>query len=527
MRRILVLPAALCALAIVLACAGSGRTGPASTSTAVEDEASDALINATELRRDLFAFADDSMRGRETGTPDAFRAARFLADRVRRLGLEPAGDSLYFQRVPLQRQTFAPSTRVEVRDGDRVTSLRIGRDVVPLLELGQGIPPTRRTADGAIVFVGYGLGKATGQRDDLAGLPLENKVVVVINGAPEGSSAATRARLESQSAISDRLARIMPQHPAAVVVLLAGKGRALFDQLAPELERAVSLRSSKPDLPEEEREIPMLLLGTPTAGSPLLPAGWPADERPQVLPGRLIARLDQRRDDIVEYNVVAAVRGSDPRLQSTYVAYGAHYDHIGVVAPVRGDSIANGADDDGSGSVALLAIARAMQHGPVRPRRSMLFVWHVGEEKGLLGSSWFVNHPTVPIDSIVAELNADMIGRNAPDLLYLVGPRVSPNNQSRRLGALVDSVNAAEPMPFRVDRTFDAASHPEHIYERSDHFNYARKGIPIVFFTTGLHAEYHQPGDEASKIDFVKLARVSQLLLDVGRAVGNATARPR
>jgi hypothetical protein len=525
MRRNHVLPSALCALAI--ACAGRSRIGAVSTSIGMPDAASDAPIGATELRRDLYAFADDSMRGRETGTPDAFRAARFLADRVRRLGLEPAGDSLYLQRVPLQRQTFAASTRIEVRTGDRTTSLRIGRDVVPLLELGQGIPPTRRTADGAIVFVGYGLGKGNGQRDDLAGLQLEGKVVVVINGAPEGSSPAIRARLEGQSAIGERLARIMPQHPAAVVVLLAGSGRALFHQLAPELERTVALRSATPDLPEEDREIPMLLLGTPTVGSPLLPAGWPADERPQVLPGRLLARLDQQRDHIVEYNVVAVVRGRDPQLQSTYVAYGAHYDHIGVVAPIHGDSIANGADDDGSGTVALLAIARAMQHAPVRPRRSMLFVWHVGEEKGLLGSSWFVDHPTVPIDSIVAQLNADMIGRNAPDLLYLVGPRVAPNNQSRRLGALVDSVNEAEPMPFRIDRTFDAASHPEHLYERSDHFNYARKGIPIVFFTTGLHADYHQPGDEASKIDFVKLAHVTQLLFDVGRAAGNATDRPR
>jgi Zn-dependent M28 family amino/carboxypeptidase len=177
--------------------------------------------------------------------------------------------------------------------------------------------------------------------------------------------------------------------------------------------------------------------------------------------------------------------------------------------------------------VGLLAIARAVQQAPVKPRRSMLFVWHVGEEKGLLGSRWFVDHPTVPIDSIVAQLNADMIGRNAPDSLYLVGPRSAPNNQSRRLGAIVDSVNAAQSPPFHVNRSFDAPDHPEHIYERSDHFNYARKGIPIVFFTTGLHGDYHQPADEPSKIDYEKMARVTRLMLDVGRAVGNASGRPR
>ena len=120
-----------------------------------------------------------------------------------------------------------------------------------------------------------------------------------------------------------------------------------------------------------------------------------------------------------------------------------------------------------------------------------------------------------------------MIGRNAPDLLYLVGPHVAPNHQSRRLGAIVDSVNATEPRPFHVYRSFDSAENPEHLYERSDHFNYARKGIPIVFFTTGLHVDYHQPSDEASKIDFEKMARVARLMMDVGHVVANASDRPR
>lgn len=484
-------------------------------------------ITPGELRRDLFAFADDSMRGRETGTADAFRAARFLADRVRQLGLEPAGDSLYLQRVPLQRETFTASARVQVLEGGRTTPLQVGRDIVPLLNLGAGVPPTRRVADGDLVFAGYGLA-TPGGRDDLAGLDLEGRVVVVVNGAPASADSATRLKLESQEAISDRLARILPHRPAAVIVLLAGKGRELFDQVAPALERGISLRSPGPEVPEAERVIPLIMLGTPVAGSPLLPARWPADDRARVLTGRrLVARLPQQREEITEYNVAAVVRGADPALQSTYVAFGAHYDHIGIVAPVKGDSIANGADDDGSGSVGLLAVARVMQQAPVKPRRSTLFVWHVGEEKGLLGSSWFADHPTVPIDSIVAQVNADMIGRNGPDSLYVVGPISAPNHQSRRLGAIVDSVNAARPRPFRVDRSFDAPDHPEHIYERSDHFNYARKGIPIVFFTTGLHADYHQPGDEPSKIDYDKLARVTQLLVEVGRALGDAPGRPR
>jgi Zn-dependent M28 family amino/carboxypeptidase len=194
---------------------------------------------------------------------------------------------------------------------------------------------------------------------------------------------------------------------------------------------------------------------------------------------------------------------------------------------VRGDSIANGADDDGSGTVSLLAIARTLQRAPVHPKRSTLFVWHVGEEKGLLGSAYFVQHPTVPIDSIVAQINADMVGRNAASVLYTVGPNAAPNNQSRRLGAVVDSVNAAQVPPFVINREWDSATHPEHIYERSDHFNYARKGIPIVFFTTGMHDDYHMPSDDPSKIDYEKMARVARLMRDVGVAVGNSGHRPR
>jgi hypothetical protein len=516
------------ALALALALAACSRAPQAVEPAAQPIAEARGDISATELRRDLFAFADDSMRGRETGTEDATRAAKFLVARLERLGLEPAGDSLYVQRVPLQRETIAEGSRIAVTGLGGSTALRIGVDIAPLINLGPGVPPARRAAEGDIVFAGYGVTTTKPRRDDLAGLNLTGKVVVVVNGAPPGVDSATRARLESQEAISERLSRILPMRPAAVVVLMTGKGDAVFREASAQLERSVSARSNSADIPEEERPIPMILIGVPRAGSPLLPNGWPADDRPQPLLGRrFVARVEQRRTLFTGYNVAAIVHGSDPVLSRTYVAFGAHYDHIGIVAPVAGDSIANGADDDGSGSVALLAIARSLQQAPTKPKRSVLFVWHVGEEKGLLGSTYFVDHPTVPIDSIVAQLNADMIGRNDASLLYIVGPRAAPNGQSRKLGALVDSVNAAEPLPFAINRDWDSVTHPEHIYERSDHFNYARKGIPIVFFTTGMHDDYHKPGDEPQKIDYEKMARVARLMRDVGVAAANSATRPR
>jgi Zn-dependent M28 family amino/carboxypeptidase len=272
----------------------------------------------------------------------------------------------------------------------------------------------------------------------------------------------------------------------------------------------------------------MVLVGLPHAGSPLLPAGWPNDDRAQPLRGRRFsAQAEVRFEPVIGYNVVAVVRGRDPALAGTYVAFGAHLDHIGIQPPVNGDSIANGADDDGSGSMSILEIARTWARAPVKPRRTALFVWHTGEEKGLLGSEWFTSHPTVPLDSIVAQLNADMIGRNAPDSLYLVGPRAAPRGQSSVLGAIVDSVNASLPRPFLINREWDSPTHPEQIYYRSDHYNYARRGVPIVFFTTGLHVDYHRVTDEPAKIDYDKLARVDRLLYEVGRAVADRPTRPR
>jgi Zn-dependent M28 family amino/carboxypeptidase len=285
----------------------------------------------------------------------------------------------------------------------------------------------------------------------------------------------------------------------------------------------------------------MILIGTAKRASPLLPSNWPADESPQLLAGRMFAgHVEVRKTPFTSYNVVAIARGSEARFNKTYVAYGAHYDHVGIQPGMKPDSIANGADDDGSGSVTLLAIAKSTVSA--RPRRSTLFVWHAAEEKGLLGSAYFTTHPTVPIDSIVAQINSDMIGRrggstadfnsvasgaSAANRLYVIGPRAAPNNQSRVLGAILDSVNARQARPLEIDGALDAPNHPERYYERSDHYNYALKGIPVIMLSTGFHEDYHKVSDEASKIDFEKMARIGSLMLDFGITLANRESRPR
>jgi Zn-dependent M28 family amino/carboxypeptidase len=337
------------------------------------------------------------------------------------------------------------------------------------------------------------------------------------------------------------LARALQLQPTAIILLMTAGTREFYSQAAPELMRSVTAAPGDETTSDAERPLPMVLLGLARPGSALLPDNWPASDAPQPLVGRrFVGRIELRKEPFTAHNVVAVVRGSDARLNKTYVAFGSHYDHIGVQPGMRPDSIANGADDDASGSVTMLALTKSLV--AARPRRSILLVWHVGEEKGLLGSSYFVDHATVPIDSIVAHINLDMVGRNggpiatfdsrvsgaaAENRLYVVGPNAAPNNQSKVLGAILDSVNTRQVHPLQLDREWDTPTHPERIYFRSDHFSYARKGIPVLFFTTGLHEDYHKVSDEATKINYSKMSRIGSMLLELGTTLANRETRPR
>jgi hypothetical protein len=274
-------------------------------------------------------------------------------------------------------------------------------------------------------------------------------------------------------------------------------------------------------------------------------------------------------------NVVGILRGSDPAVRDQYVAIGSHTDHVGttsrpldhdsvwafnhIVRPAgaespmreptaeeaatirqlrasfetirrsRPDSVYNGADDDGSGSIAMLEIAEAFANAELPPRRSILFVWHTAEEKGLYGASWFTDNPTVPRDSIVANLNLDMVGRGdeddieggGPGYLQLIGSR----RLSTELGDLVEQVNARGGFGFQFDYQYDADGHPQNYYCRSDHWMYARYGIPIVFFSTGSHQDYHQLTDEPQYIDYQKLRDVSRLVYEIAETIANLDHR--
>jgi len=253
-------------------------------------------------------------------------------------------------------------------------------------------------------------------------------------------------------------------------------------------------------------------------------------------------------------NVVGIIPGADPKLKDTYVMFGAHYDHVGYQqtppgqgrggggaagnapggctgqvrdTPKPGDVINNGADDDGSGTVAIMGIAKAFATGP-KPKRSLLFTWHAGEEAGLLGSRYMADYPSVPLDKVAAQLNIDMVGRNRCDdpkevnTVYVVGS----DRISTELHNLNEDANGSLEKPMKLDYEMNDPADPESIYTRSDHYSYASKGVPIIFYTTGLHRDYHYVTDEVGKIEFPKLAHIAQLVYSTGAKVANLDHAP-
>jgi hypothetical protein len=217
-------------------------------------------------------------------------------------------------------------------------------------------------------------------------------------------------------------------------------------------------------------------------------------------------------------NVVGVLEGSDPTLKNEYIVLSAHMDHVGIGTPVNGDSIYNGADDDASGTSGVLELAEALSRPGARPKRSVVFLTVSGEEHGLWGSAWFSGHSPMAINRIVADLNIDMIGRNWKDTIVVIGKEHSD------LGSTLDRVNRAHPELGM--KAIDDIWPQESFYFRSDHYNFARRGVPVLFFFNGTHPDYHGPDDEPSRIDTEKASRIVRLVYLIAQEVGNSAQRP-
>ncbi len=450
---------------VCLACSGSGTQSAGVAPAQSSDPA--ATITAADMRARIAYLASDALRGRDTPSPGLDTAAAWIAREFQRLGLEPGGEGgTFFQRYPFVIRTVRA-------EGSSWSNLRYGADYFVW-------PGTPLDIEGELVPI-------AGDLADAPAATIRGKVpVVTVRGTMDRAwrTAVNSARNAAQLAGASGL----------IVVLDAAITEDNIRQAANGFRR------------------------TTTAS----PVNSVAFVRPQAFATRAGRASITIAADVVDSrppNVAGILRGSDPALRDTYVVISAHMDHVGVGRPdATGDSIYNGADDDASGTSAVIEIAEALASGS-RPARSVLFLLVSGEEKGLLGSRYYADHPTVPLQSIVANVNIDMIARNAPDSVVAIGQDYSS------LGPLTQEMVRAHP-ELRLTASGDLWP-AERFFFRSDHFNFARKEIPAIFFFSGVHEDYHQPSDEVEKIDADKAARIARLAYYLVREIATRPEPPR
>ncbi|HEX8098315.1 MAG TPA: M20/M25/M40 family metallo-hydrolase [Pyrinomonadaceae bacterium] len=519
---------------------GGGKTG-AATATSVISRRGVEQITAAQLKDYLYFIASDEMEGRDTPSRGLDTTAKFIAMNLSRWHFKPAGDDgTFFQRISLRRDRIdVANTRAEING----QPFAAGKDFIAFSNPG--------TATGPLVYAGHGwLIKSKGI-DAYQGIDVKDKIVV-INGSediPQGVTFADLSGGRPGVDWADPLTHAEKGGAKGIIAIASPQVVAGWETLRQRRHERPPITVEKFAKENAPARIPRIIVGQSMAAALLagekqtLEAIVAGMVSRQPVPAfefgpekKVTFTVAVKPEQTFTQNVVAIWEGADPVLKNEYVATGAHYDHVGVGTPAsNGDSIYNGADDDGSGTTAVLAMAEALSHAKERPRRSVLFVWHCGEEKGLWGSKYFTENPTVPLDRVVAQLNIDMIGRSkkdgdtnpanrelsGPNEIYVIGSKM----MSTDLGELSDRVNRTF-LNLAYNFRYDDPKDPNRFFFRSDHFNYARKGVPIVFFFDGVHEDYHRPGDEPQKIDYVKMEKVTRTVYQLLWEVTSLPTRP-
>ena len=494
-------------------------------------------ISASQMRDYLSFIASDEMEGRDTPSRGLDTTAKFIAMNLARWGFKPAGDNgTFLQQIELSRnRADGGQTKVELNG----RALNSGTDYLPVGGSG--------TISGQLVFAGNGWFVKSKDIDAYKEIDAAGKIAVVFGAPNVQPRGLVRTDLGKQGDdylnVSDYARKV---GVVGIIYLPDFQYLANWERNRQRImERGTTVvtkfqtpsNAPLPSIVVSAEIANALLAGEKNTATgifnasygPSLPAPFPLNTSKTVS-----LSLSSRSETVPTQNVVGIWQGSDPVLKDEYVAVGAHYDHVGICAPAATDKICNGADDDGSGTTALLGMAEALAKAPTRPKRSVLFVWHCGEEKGLWGSRYFTEYPTVPLDHVVTQLNIDMIGRSkkegdtntrnkdltGPNDLYLIGSTM----MSTELGELVMSVNKSY-LNIGYNTKYDDPADPNRFFFRSDHYNYAKKGIPIIFFFDGVHEDYHQPGDSADKIDYQKMEKITRTVYMTLWEVANRATR--
>ena len=451
-------------------------------------------ITTAGLKKDMYDLADARFRGRSAGTIDELKASVWLADKFRAIGLQPMGDDgTYLQFFNMWRNRVAAGSRVSINNRP--------------LELWNEVAVSQmahKSIDAPVLYLGNAAAV------NFSDIDVKDKVVALEANAMGINMDISLPTWRYNRSVMVKYGSQLVSKGAAAIIFIA-------DDVA---------EKSWADANENFKRGTYDIEGGPnsfvTATVPVL---WVRSRFKSLLqqPGaKLSANIIIERFDYPSVNIIGKINGTDKALAKEYLLYSGHQDAHGVRNEIKGDSIYYGADDNASVDVAMLAIARAFKKNP--GKRSVIFVIHGAEERGLVGSRWFVGHPTIPQKSIVAVLNGDMIGRNHPDSAALLGVQ-PPHRTSLQLVTMALDANKEGP-GFKLDTLWDKVNHPEGWYFRSDHLPYARAGIPSLMYSTLLHPDYHTPQDDAAHIDIPKLKKMTDWMYRTGWKVANAPKRP-
>ena len=490
-------------------------------------------ISANQIRDYLTFIASDEMEGRDTPSRGLDTTAKFLAMSLSRWGFKPAGDDgTFFQRIDLLRNR-ADGGKTKAEFNDRV--LTLGTDYIPASRPG--------SVSGQLVFAGNGWFMKSKEMDAYKDIDPKGRIALVFGLPAERPRGATSADFGPGKEYMNPADYARSKGVVGMIYVADSRYLSTWQRVQARGSYSVAKFQNPnpaPSLPSivVSREMAKALLAgekdAESISSNSSGTNWPApflmnDQK------KVTLNIASSTETVPTQNVVAVWEGNDPTLKSEYIALGSHYDHVGSgCAPAGEDTICNGADDDGSGTTAMLAMAEALAKATTRPKRSILFVWHCGEEKGLWGSRYFTEYPTVPLNSIVAQINMDMIGRTkaegdtntrnkeltGPNTIYLIGSTM----MSTELGEIVNAVNKSY-LNLTFDTRYDDPKDPNRFFYRSDHFNYAKKGIPIIFFFDGVHEDYHRKSDTADKIDYQKMEKVTRTIYMTTWEIANRAAR--
>lgn len=506
-------------LALGLPCFASGPD-PATSLPAIPTTVDS--ITATELRAHLEFLSSTELGGRYTLSPNFGIAARYLASELESYGFHgAASDGGFLQKFEVVSSKPDPAhMSLELTIEGKHQSAAFGQDFFTALNAGSG------AAQGELVYVGGGISAPELKRDDYAGKDVKGKIAILVSGATGGIDVSKLKDNEHGGGAA--------QAHGAAGMLMVPSQRFLNFMKDRNLMQRFAGRENVSLADDHESSLPGVTLGPDLAEKVLAAfgltlkqayeAGGNNTAKCRECSARFNAAMQQSHK--VTQNVAAILEGTDPQLRNEYVTFSAHYDHL-KTGP--NGEIYHGADDDGSGTSAVLAIAKAMSMN--RPKRSVLVIFHAGEELGLLGSEYNADYaPVVPLDKMVVDLNIDMIGRSKPpgdndpadvhltdaNSVYLVGS----NRISKELDQISEETNQ-QFQKLRLDYYYNGPSNPERIYYRSDHWNYAKHGIPIIFYFSGTHVDYHQPTDTIDKIDFNKMTEVTRLVFETGWRIAN------